>query len=133
MWFETDTNLLGIIVSGAYQYISYGNAGSAWQTLSGTNGWSASSNTPRYRLVGDVVQIDGAMNGGSASNANFATLPSGFRPPATRTYAAGCTAGVIGGESSFISVAASGVMSSGGVTPGTGSMTLTIGGQFPIT
>jgi hypothetical protein len=84
MWYETDTNLLGIIVNGAYQYVQYGTAPVGWTTMTVGNGWAnqgGSAGPCRYKLLpsGDVF-IQGELNGTSVSSRIFFQLPSGLRP-----------------------------------------------------
>jgi hypothetical protein len=51
-----------------------------WTALPLQNGWivSAVRMDPRYRKVGDTVQISGVINGGTPGS-TFATMPVGFR------------------------------------------------------
>jgi hypothetical protein len=83
MWFETDTNLLGIIVNGAYQYIPIGlNVADPWHSL-GTFGLGWTIARGRYRLTTDgELEIDINLTGtgvpGSLLWPN--TLPSQYRP-----------------------------------------------------
>lgn len=51
----------------------------AWTNLTLLNSWTVQDGmTPRYRKVGDVVQIVGRCGGGGAGTAMF-NLPSGYR------------------------------------------------------
>ena len=53
---------------------------SGWINITGfSNGFTASSPTPAYRLINNVVYLRGSITGGTASGVAF-TLPSGFRP-----------------------------------------------------
>lgn len=57
---------------------------SGWVTISSfTNGWSAGSTAPAYRIVGTRVQLRGRINAGSAGAAF--TLPSGYQPSTTQS------------------------------------------------
>jgi hypothetical protein len=134
MWYETDTNLLGVIVNGTYQYIPYGaTTADPWHTITPVNGWTASSQTPRYRITQDgELELNGAVSGAAASAGTFFTLPVGWRPATTQTFAAGCTAGVIAGQSSFVQVNPTGTLVGSGITVGTGSQTLAISGRAPL-
>ncbi len=62
----------------------------SWIALPYAASWAASSNGAAYRLVGDVVYVQGGVqwSGGSvASNTQtVCTLPAGYRPPATRRF-----------------------------------------------
>jgi hypothetical protein len=55
----------------------------AWTTPTFINGWVqyASYQLVRYRKVGDIVQLQGLINGGSKTAAAMFVLPTGFRPP----------------------------------------------------
>lgn len=133
MWFETDTNLLGIVVNGAYSYIPTGAQVDVWHTIAPFNGWTASSQTPRYRLTNDgELELNGAVNGGSATAAQFFTLPAGWRPLNTQTYGCGATAGVIAGQGPFIQINNNGQVIAEGVNPGTSAMTVNISGRIPM-
>lgn len=53
-----------------------------WKTLSlasGITAYSATS-TPKYRKIGDVVYITGAVKGVTTANTVIGTLPEGYRP-----------------------------------------------------
>ena len=65
------------------------NTPTPWTAPTMLNGWAvygAGGLGPlRYRLLGDMVQINGAIGGGTAQAAAF-TLPVGYRPPADRYF-----------------------------------------------
>jgi hypothetical protein len=59
---------------------------SVWTALPLLNGWAnrgGGQRTARYRLVGDIVYVEGRIQTAAAQAAytQFATLPVGFRPP----------------------------------------------------
>lgn len=85
-----------------------------WQTATLSNSWVAMSSdqAPQYRRVGDIVYLRGAMVSGSVSSSAF-TLPTGYRPPATRAFST--TSGGAFGEFT--------VDSAGVVTPTSGTNT----------
>jgi hypothetical protein len=60
-------------------------AGAPWTTMTLLNGWAtlAGYQVPQYRLVGDEVQLRGYAQKAAATAVHFATLPIGYRPPAT--------------------------------------------------
>jgi len=61
----------------------------AWVLPTFANGWSNFGGiyqVARYRKVGDVVQVEGLVKGGTFNVAMF-TLPVGFRPPLTVQFA----------------------------------------------
>jgi len=53
-----------------------------WTSISLINGWSGGSNYARYRLHGDVVELDAYFNVTDCSPSTdiFGVLPSGYRP-----------------------------------------------------
>jgi hypothetical protein len=101
MWWENDTNLLGVIVSGAYNYIPYGAGitNDPWHALGTiTAGWSVGG-IARYRLKPDgevEVDLNSIVPPGTppANGTDVYTavngLPSGYRP--VRTYSANAVA-----------------------------------------
>lgn len=90
MWFETDTNQLGIIVNGAYQYVSIATAiADTWHDMrpcaAGFNGTNAGSYPPQYRKTPDGQHVElfgsltlAAVYTGVAVFTN--PLPAGYRP-----------------------------------------------------
>lgn len=87
MWFETDTNLLGIIVSGAYQYIPIGlNVADPWHSLGSFGlGWTIARG--RYRFTADgELEIDISLTGTGVPGGLLwpTTLPSQYRPAVTK-------------------------------------------------
>jgi hypothetical protein len=136
LWFETDTNNLGIIINGAYNYIPTSPAATdSWHTMSSfLNGWAATTNTPRYKLSGrNTVILDGAIDATSSTAGTFFTMPTGYRPISpNKLYAAGANGGVIANNSPFISVANTGSIATGGITVGTSGVHVTISGEYPL-
>lgn len=65
----------------------YGDTG--WTNVSTfTNSWANfSTYTTRFRLIGNLVVIDGAVTGGTIGSPAF-TLPAGYRPTQTQNFAA---------------------------------------------
>lgn len=66
----------------------------AWTALPLGTGWSTLGGfqPAQYRLVGDVVELRGAVVQAAVGNTTLATMPAGFRPPANGTlmvFAAG--------------------------------------------
>jgi len=92
MWYETDTNLLGVIVNGAYQYIAFSSVVDSWHNITLDSGWAAGAITPRYRLWNGVLQLSGQATrsgiAGSANVNNVNPLPAGYRPPGTVDFGA---------------------------------------------
>jgi hypothetical protein len=95
MWWENDTNLLGIIVSGAYNYVPYYSvvATDPWHNFGGIlSGWTVSG-VARYRLMPTnevLIDLNNIVPPGSPP-ADGTTiwviangLPTGYRP--IRTY-----------------------------------------------
>lgn len=85
MWYETDTQAIGVIINGAYRYLPFMNAAiDGWHTLAVGSGFSAASGemAPRYRkLSTGLISIQGAItfpSAGSYNSVGFATLPSGY-------------------------------------------------------
>jgi len=69
----------------------------AWTPVTFTGGWvnfGGAYQTAQYRKVGDVVQMRGVIKSGTMGAA-AATLPVGFRPPATNQFV-GVSAGTFG-------------------------------------
>lgn len=62
----------------------------AWTALAYAPSWGGTANPAVYRRVGDIVYVQGEIiwNGGTvgAGTNVFATMPSGFRPPAARRF-----------------------------------------------
>lgn len=55
-----------------------------WENAELKNGWK-SSRTPRYKKIGDIVTVSGAVNSGSVGSTIF-ILPEGYRPSYAVTY-----------------------------------------------
>lgn len=101
----------------------YGDAGwTAVTVFLGT--WAAGSPAPAYMLIGRVVYLRGVLTSGVAATNAF-TLPAGYRPSATSSFA--CTDG--GGTPNFggISISTGGV-----VTVGQAANTWLSGVSFPV-
>jgi hypothetical protein len=61
----------------------------AWATPTLLNGWTnfgGSHQTARYRKIGDLVYVEGFLNGASKTGNTILQLPSGFRPALTHFY-----------------------------------------------
>jgi hypothetical protein len=92
MWFETDSNKLGIIISGAYVYL-YAPA-DPWHTMSLTNSWTnrgAGFPTAKYRLITsppNSVQIVGAISAGTLNVAFASALPAAYIPATLQSLVA---------------------------------------------
>jgi hypothetical protein len=70
IWYDTDAPAAG-----------------AWTNVTFQNGWTNygfTNQTVQIRMFGDLVQIRGAMGGGTLNTPAF-TLPVGYRPPASTT------------------------------------------------
>jgi hypothetical protein len=70
----------------------------AWQNLTLVSGWTAYGApylTPQYRLIGDEVELRGAVKNATAmtlpSPSTVTTLPVGYRPPGNQEF--GCAGG----------------------------------------
>jgi len=88
----------------------------AWTNMAGfTNSWTAvvSPNVPRYRLVGSLVTIQGAVTGGTVTTA-IITLPAGYRPSQTVVF------GTSNGGSTYAAIS---ITSAGVVTQTAGTNT----------
>jgi hypothetical protein len=79
-----DTGTVWAVLFGAWTPVSA--TPTVWQPLTLTNGWVAwdASYTPKYRKVGDNVQLRGLMKDGA--NASPFTLPVGYRPVQEETF-----------------------------------------------
>lgn len=64
-------------ISGTYNGVTLSDSG--WNSVSLTNGFSATSPAPAYRLLNGVVFLRGGVTGGTGNTSAF-TLPSGYRP-----------------------------------------------------
>lgn len=73
---------------GSNWYVTGGAQDTGWKNISGfLNSWAAEvSDPPRYRVIGNVVRLQGSMNGGSNNTTCF-PMPAGAIP-ATVQYAA---------------------------------------------
>lgn len=83
--YETDTKLVYAYNGSSWDLVS--GAATAWTAPTFTNSWSTyggAFQSPQYRKVGDMVQLRGAMTGGTGT---AFTLPTGFRPPANVSFA----------------------------------------------
>jgi hypothetical protein len=98
LWYETDTNKLGVIQNGAYQYFSTNPViDDTWHTITPDGGWSGVASgyaAPSYRKTdtGDL-QLTGCMDFGSATtsdhNLNSSNpLPAGYRPVTGKVFRA---------------------------------------------
>jgi hypothetical protein len=95
MWYENDTNLLGVIVNGAYQYIptnaSTTPAAGPWTQFNPlSNSWAVASPytaawVRQLNYPPNCVQITAKMTPGTVTDGTLVgTLPSGFRPNTTQ-------------------------------------------------
>jgi hypothetical protein len=91
MWYETDTDQLGVYVNGVAQYVSFAQAVDTWHDLRpGNAGWNGTNTgvyPPQYRISpdGSKVEIFGSMripNSGTLVGVPvFANnMPSQYRP-----------------------------------------------------
>lgn len=82
------------ILSHALGYVPARAAG-AWVAASLINSWVALGSgfqTPRYRLNGDVVELEGGIKSGTTGTAAL-TLPGGFVPAATHRFTVDASGG----------------------------------------
>jgi hypothetical protein len=80
LWVETDTHRLGVILNGAQNYlVSNPTADGTWTSLTPQNGWAGSI---EYRFVAalNAVWVIATLDPSSETNAQFQSLPVGFRP-----------------------------------------------------
>jgi len=88
-----------------------------WVTPALGAGWGAigSVQAPRYRKVGDVVEVEGAVSNttGGALGTTIFTLPAGFRPPSLQylRYPDGSYVSSAGAMAPNASVSAGGIHS----------------------
>jgi hypothetical protein len=90
MWYESDTQSLGVIVAGAYRYINVAAPAvqDPWHNFNPlVTGWSVPANGyAKYRKTFDnEVQIEGAIATTAGTSGTFTTitqspLPAGYRP-----------------------------------------------------
>lgn len=97
-----------------------------WHDLTLANSWvnvGGAFQTAQYRAMPDgTVMCRGSITSGTATT--FATLPAGWRPPATVQFAVGGGTAVAAGASLRVGVASTGVMTINGEN--------VIGGAFAI-
>jgi hypothetical protein len=76
----------GDVLTAAQMNTAAGDSG--WLSISAfTNSWTG---TVRYRLIGQIVYLNGSISGGTSGLAAF-TLPVGYRPAYNWNYAIGFT------------------------------------------
>jgi hypothetical protein len=86
MWYETDTNQVGIIVAGAYKYVNIGTALDTFHTVTYQNGWTAQAaglDLEYTRLQNGLIALTGRLTCGttfSPGPQTIATLGTGYRP-----------------------------------------------------
>lgn len=67
-----------------WYYINTSEDDTGWVNLTLENGWTVSAGrTPQVRRIGNIVQMQGRVEGGSG---NVATLPPQFRPPQSHSF-----------------------------------------------
>ena len=70
----------------------YGDGDTGWIALPLNNGWvpylSSTWGTPAYRRRNGKVQVQGVVQAKSGYTANLCTLPTGYRPPNSKQFAA---------------------------------------------
>jgi hypothetical protein len=94
MWYETDTNQLGVIINGAYKYVNVGTAADTWHTATYQNGWgpqAAGLDLQYTKLQNGLVATLGRLTCGSTFSGGpqtIATLPTGYRPTQPSAYIA---------------------------------------------
>jgi hypothetical protein len=132
-WFETDTNQLGIIINGAYQYIAILLTGTIdpWHAMSPLHGWSAFGTgwtSPQYRLLPnnpDEVEIIGTMAVGTTANGTTiaSTLPAAYQNTNLQAIEAMCIQGVTTSptDTPYVLMTA-GSLSVWGLPPGTATI-----------
>jgi len=99
-----------------------------WTAPTMLNGWTADTPPPRYRLLGDKVELRGRVAGTTTFTGVF-ILPVGFRPPVDMMMPAAVVAGGAWATGA-VSVAADGIVS---VASG-GHSNVSLGGlQFSVT
>ena len=104
---------ISFVSDGTNWYQTSGAQDSGWITPTLGNSWAVvGSDTIQYRLIGAMVRLRGAMNGGSSSTTAF-TLPSGFRPSSNCNF----YMGVASSSGSFV-FAETSIGTGGALTPG---------------
>lgn len=103
---------LGLTPSGSFSTVAGLIVPTAWTGVTLTGTWANldAPHTVQYRRTGDVVELRGAIFGGTVPSAAF-TLPAGFRPNREETFA------VPSNPIGLLSVATTGVVTPG--APGT--------------
>lgn len=98
-----------------YTGTDWDSGDSGWISVSSfSNSWTSS--TTRYRRIGKVVYLDGAITGGS--NGTAFTLPAGFRPDSTQSYIVQGSSSQTAASVALITVGSSGaVIAVSGQTP----------------
>jgi hypothetical protein len=121
LWFEADTNQLGILVNGAYNYLSVTTqVADTWHDLrpgaAGWNGTVSGEYPPQYRRTpdGQHVEIMGILGIPSPPytgvNAFTNPLPAGYRP----NHQVRCSFSLVGnGTSNMVSTATMNVLTTG--------------------
>lgn len=139
MWFETDTNLLGIIVNGTYEYILLGTAApDTWHDFrpanAGFNGSNSGEYPPQYRKTPDGMYVEfmGSVglpaSGMNATNVFTNAMPAGYRPNHHSPIPAVCS----NSEVVDFNILTNGMIQLGGFT-GSGSGVLAyLNGRIPL-
>ena len=118
-------------VSNAAGTDPFGNAygSGAWQALTLINGWSG---TCYYRMWGGNVQLQVNIDSTSATDFQFGTMPTGYRPNYTAYLAAGANANVGSGVSPFVQITSAGTISMNGLHAFSTAGVWICGGSYPL-
>lgn len=139
MWYETDTDLLGVWQNGAKAYILTGpGATDTWHDYrpanSGFNGTNSGSYPPQYRkavdgqhveLIGGVGLPASGMNG---TNIFANAMPSSYRPNMHQPIPAVCS----NGETCTFNIQANGMIQLGGFTGSGSGVIAYMSGQYAL-
>ena len=103
-------------------------ASESWHNLSLLNGWTG---TARYRMLPDGnIQLDLALSSAAATASEFAAVPAGYAPSATRYIGAGATANVSTAVAPYVEITTT-QLSMNGLHAFSTAGTWVCGGSYP--